>query len=577
MLSAIDIVVIIAYLLALLWMGYRLSQRVKSADDMFTASKEVPWWMSGLSAYMTMFSSGTFVIWGGIAFKYGFVAVSICMTHGLAALIAGYFISAKWRSLGVSSVGEFVRIRYGNTATHAFTWLNLFSRIIGVSVSIYAMAVLLTALIEVPIGSLFSHGNGKLSVQWGVIIVGIVVVGYTVLGGLWAVLLTDILQFIVLIAVTSITVPLLFSHMGGISAAFDSLPTEHFKWTTDDYPFLFLAGWTTLVSLKIGGEWAFVQRSLCVRTPIDAKKANLLFGVVYLITPIFWMLPPLLYAGIDSGATQGQAYILAVSSVLPVGLSGVMLAAMFSATASMADSEINVFSGAITESYKRIKRNASEKDLVKVGRIFTSLLGIAIIGLCLLIPKLGGVERLVLSGVSLLVGPMIMPVVWSLLSKRISLSAFWIVIAISFSASFILKYVLPSSIGDQGFTAQIAHWVDFNKNLSEQVSGLLIPFITLLVLEIRGRLKNTTDEGWSAVESFREKNGMPMDTRLTDSLPTDYSNYTLIGGFIIAIASFMALIGLFASNDRTIIFIFAAGLLTIGIPIHRKGKVQPNI
>ena len=572
MLSALDIVVIVAYLLALLWMGYRVSHRVKSADDMFTASNEVPWWMSGLSAYMTMFSSGTFVIWGGIAFKYGFVAVSICMTHGLAALITGYFISARWRASGVSSAGEFVRIRFGKTATHAFTWLNLLSRIIGVSVSVYAMAVLLTALIEVPIGSLFSDGNGKLSVQWGVIIVGIVVVGYTVLGGLWAVLLTDILQFIVLIAVTSITVPLLFSHMGGISAALGSLPTEHFNWTTDDYPFLFLAGWTTLVSLKIGGEWAFVQRSLCVRTPNDAKKANLLFGVVYLITPIFWMLPPLLYAGIDSGAAQGQAYILAVSSVLPVGLSGVMLAAMFSATASMADSEINVFSGAITETYKRIKQSATDKDLVRVGRIFTSLLGIAIIGLCLLIPKLGGVERLVLSGVSLLVGPMIMPVVWSLFSKRISLSAFWIVIAISFSASFILKYVLPGSIDSQGFIAQIAQWVDANKNLSEQISGLLLPFITLSILEVRGRAKNSTDKGWRAVESFRKEHGMSMDTRFTDSLPTDYSNYTLIGGFIIAIACFMAVIALFASNDKLIVFVFSAGLLLIGIPIFRKGK-----
>jgi Na+/proline symporter len=62
MLSTLDIVVIVAYLLALLWMGYKVSKRVNSADDLFTASNEVPWWMSGISAYMTMFSSGTFVI-----------------------------------------------------------------------------------------------------------------------------------------------------------------------------------------------------------------------------------------------------------------------------------------------------------------------------------------------------------------------------------------------------------------------------------------------------------------------------------------------------------------------------------
>jgi hypothetical protein len=163
------------------------------------------------------------------------------------------------------------------------------------------------------------------------------------------------------------------------------------------------------------------------------------------------------------------------------------------------------------------------------------------------------------------------------LSKRISLSAFWIVIAISFSASFILKYILPGSIDSQGFIAQIAQWVDANKNLSEQVSGLLLPFITLSILEIRGRVKHRTDKGWRAIESFRKKHGMSMDTRFTDVLPTDYSNYTLIGGFIIAIACFMALIALFALNEKSIIFVFAAGLLMIGIPIYRKGKVRPNV
>ena len=210
MLTTLDIAIIVAYLLALLGMGYWLSSRVRNSNDMFAASNAVPWWMSGLSAYMTMFSSGTFVVWGAIAYNYGLVAVSICMTHGLAALIAGYTVSARWRAMGVSSAGEFVRLRYGEAALHAFTWLNLLGRIIGVAVSIFSMAVMLTALIDVPVGSVLSGSNGKLAVEWGVIIVGVVVVGYTVLGGLWAVLLTDVLQFIILVAVTLITLPLMF-------------------------------------------------------------------------------------------------------------------------------------------------------------------------------------------------------------------------------------------------------------------------------------------------------------------------------------------------------------------------------
>jgi len=109
------------------------------------------------------------------------------------------------------------------------------------------------------------------------------------------------------------------------------------------------------------------------------------------------------------------------------------------------------------------------------------------------------------------------------------------------------------------------------------VSGLLIPFITLSILEIRGRTKDTTDKGWLAVEAFRKEHGMSMNTRFTGSLPTDYSNYTLIGGFIIAIACFMTLITLFASTDKLIVFVFAAGLLLIGVPIFRKGKRSSNL
>ncbi len=87
-------------------------------------------------------------------------------------------------------------------------------------------------------------------------------------------------------------------------------------------------GIITIHFLRIGGEWAFVQRFLSVPTAADAKKGTYLFGLLYLVTPVIWMLPSMLYQLIEPGANPEQAYILACQWVLPAGFMGLMMAAV---------------------------------------------------------------------------------------------------------------------------------------------------------------------------------------------------------------------------------------------------------
>ena len=96
---------------------------------------------------MTIFSAGTFVVWGGIAYELGFVAVMINTCYGIAALLAGHFVAGRWNALGVSTAAEYVSLRFGKAGLHFFTWTMLTKRILGVSVSLYALAVLLVSLI----------------------------------------------------------------------------------------------------------------------------------------------------------------------------------------------------------------------------------------------------------------------------------------------------------------------------------------------------------------------------------------------------------------------------------------------
>ena len=110
--NTIDIFILAVYCLGLLGIGVAFSRKAtQSASQMFVAGRQSPWWISGLSAYMTMFSAGTFVVWGGIAYEFGFVAISISMVYAVSTFIVGYFLAGRWRTLGVSTAAEFIGLR----------------------------------------------------------------------------------------------------------------------------------------------------------------------------------------------------------------------------------------------------------------------------------------------------------------------------------------------------------------------------------------------------------------------------------------------------------------------------------
>jgi SSS family solute:Na+ symporter len=98
------------------------------------------------------------------------------------------------------------------------------------------------------------------------------------LGGLWAVLMTDVLQFIVLNLAVLLVVPLAFIQVGGVSAFIDQAPAGFFRPTAGSYTWFFLAGWCAIHFFMIGAEWAFVQRFICVPSARDARRGHFCLG-----------------------------------------------------------------------------------------------------------------------------------------------------------------------------------------------------------------------------------------------------------------------------------------------------------
>ncbi|CAA6692421.1 MULTISPECIES: sodium:solute symporter family protein [unclassified Lentimonas] len=502
-----DWTVLIAYLVGTVLLGILLGRLVKNSSDMFSAGGTSPWWASGLSAFMTMFSANTFVVWGSIAFDVGMVAVTINLMYGVAALLVGYFVASHWKGMGIETPAEYVRLRFGSGALHFYTWSMMVLRVVGTAAALYALAKILVALMPLdPSNPLCDPETGNLSLRWAILIFGSIVVLYTMIGGLWAVLMTDVLQFIILNLAVLFVVPLALNDVGGLSGFINGAPEGFFDVVKEEkYSVFFLAGWAAIHFFMIGAEWAFVQRFLCVPTKKDAKKSTYLFGFLYLFSPLLWLLPPMIYRVSHPEADAEQAYILACKSVLPVGMVGLMLAAMFSATASMVSSQLNVFSGVLTNDiYKPLVKNSTPRSLLIAGRVFTVLLGIVLIALALEIEKLGQVKDLIISITELMVVPLLAPSLWGLFSRKIGGRAVWV----TGLSGFVLGAVVRFGFGATGWfseleaMASLNEWVMANANFLKTFVGVIFPVLVLAIIEITSRGE---DCGWSKIAALTLK------------------------------------------------------------------------
>ncbi|MEG3791592.1 hypothetical protein V1318_15800 [Lysobacter sp. CCNWLW3] len=494
--ALIDCIVLAAYLIGTLAVGLHYAGRNKRSQDMFAAGGQSPWWVSGLSGFMTLKSAGTFVVWGGLAYREGVVAIAINTCIGLSAILVGLFVAGRWRRTGVTTPAEFVELRFGKGAVQLYTWAMMGVRIVSTGVALYAVSVMLVALVPLEPGHVLRDPvTGHLSLKFAILLFGAVVITYTVAGGLWAVLMTDVLQFIVLQLAVLFVIPLLLLKVNsGVELA--ALPAGFFSPTSDQYTWWFMAGWVGVHFFLVGAEWAFAQRYICVPSDRDAKKSAYLFGALYLISPALWLTPPILFRMLRADADPEQAYILASQLVLPAGMLGLMMAAMFSATASAISGQINVFAGVLTEQfYRRLFRPAaSDARLVAAGRWFTLLIGVALVVVASLVPYLGGAEKIVLTLTGMLFGPLMAPTIWGLLSGRIGMAAVTATAGLSFLAGLWVKFGLDGALGSPALAA----WVQANPRIADVLVGAVLPVAILTVAHL---LRRKPQPAWSAVQA----------------------------------------------------------------------------
>ncbi|WP_421918895.1 sodium:solute symporter family protein [Marinifilum sp.] len=516
----------------------------------FAAGGNLPWWMSGLSLFMSFFSAGTFVVWGSIAYTSGWVAVSIQWTMCIAGFIIGFVIAPKWRKTNALTAAEFITNRLGYNTQKIYTYIFLFVSIFTTGAFLYPVAKIVEVSTGIPITA-------------SIVFLGCLILIYTAVGGLWAVIVTDVLQFVVLTAAVLIVVPLAFDKINGIENFVANAPEGFFSLINEEYTGGFLVAFGLYNLFFIAGNWAYVQRYTSVSTPRDAKKVGWIFGALYTISPLVWMLPPMIYRvlnpNLDGLADEG-AYLLMCKEVLPVGMLGLMLGGMIFATSSSVNTTLNIAAGVLTNDvFKHFKPNASESVLVKVGRIATVSLGILTILVALMVPLMGGIVEVVLSLAALTGGALFLPPLWALFSKNQNGVSVLSVTMVSLLVNGFFKFISPDLLN-----------ISLSRGV-EMAVGVGIPIVLLGSYEIFAILTKKKQTAYLAYINHQNKSTVAADEDENDGAQNKKGGRVI--GIGVAVTGLMiAVLSLIGSTGKILVGIMGLLVLTLGLIVIRKNK-----
>ncbi|SFB60909.1 sodium:solute symporter family protein [Algoriphagus aquimarinus] len=474
----LDYTTIILFTLIIMVVGLSFGKQGGDMKSFFAAGGAVPWGINGLSLFMSFFSAGTFVVWGSIAYEYGLVAITIQMAMCLAGFLIGYFIAPKWRGTNALTVAEYLTKRFGQKVQKYYTYLFLF------------LSLGYTGAFLYPVAKIVNVSTG-FDIYYSILLLGGIIMVYTAVGGLWAVVVTDVLQFVILTAAVLIVLPLSIDKVGGLATFAETAPETFFNVFNGEYTPLFIIAFCAYNLVFIGGNWAYVQRYTSTKNKKSASKVGYLFGALYLVSPIIWMLPPMIYKVINpslQGLEAEGAYLMICKEVLPVGMLGLMIGGMIFATASSVNTSLNLAAAVLTNDiYKPLKPKVSDKSLMRFARLSTLVFGVLTIGVAFLVPLAGGIVEVVLSIGAVTGGALYGPAIWALFSKKQNGTSILGVTIISLSVNLFFKFLSPTLLG-------------FSLDRSEEmILGVGLPFLMLLAYELIGK-ENARDPKSYAIE-----------------------------------------------------------------------------
>lgn len=404
------------------------------------------------TAFMTQFSAWTFTGAAGQAFRNGLSPVVLFLGNALGYFFNYLFFAAKARQMRVVTPIEGIRMRYGKVSEQVFIWANVPTSILQAGIWLNALAIFVAAVFEI-------------SMPVTIIITGIVVVVMSATGGAWAVVASDFLQMLVVMAVSIVAAGVAIIKSGGITPIFQNGLPEGEPFGPGYFHIGLLIAWIILTFTKqffSTNNMIDSYRYLCAKDTKNARKAALLACGLMLIGPFIWFIPNWFVAATNPNpelwnlANLGKnikdaSYYVFVKNELPAGMVGLMMAAMCAATMSSMDSALNRNAGIFARNFYKvlINKNADEEKLLDIGKKTTFVFGAIIIATGVFLNNLKGISLfdMILMISSLLALPVLIPSILGYFVKETPDWAGWATILVGgLVSAFIMFGITPELI-----------------------------------------------------------------------------------------------------------------------------------
>ena len=459
--SNIEYVVIIGYLVLIACVGIVFKKFSTDTDDYFKSGTKGTWWLVGSSAFMSAFSAWTFTGAAGVAFESGFSVMIIFLGNAFGFFLNFLFLGPWLRQMRVTTFPEAISKRFGEPTRMFYALYEVPVRILYSAMALYGLGIFCSAV----------FGFNIYQVVLGC---GIIVLFYSATGGRWAVMATDFLQGLILIPLTLLIAWLCLHELGGIGSMFEQIEakglSEDFSLINNSVLFggAYTWGWAGAMVTKgflVFNSMYAGPRYFSVKDGKEARKAALFASFLFLVGGLVWFLPPitakLLFAeqvmALDIRKPAEAAYAIVSINLLPVGLIGLIVVAILTATMSTMDTGLNTnVAILIKDIYPKLAskfkwKPKKESELLRYGRAYTWLMGVFIILLALWLAKQEGkgIFEIMLDVGALLMSPIQIPLMWGLFIKRTPPWAALLSIGCAFTVSamaFIVSYMVAPEV-----------------------------------------------------------------------------------------------------------------------------------
>ena len=460
--NLLDSLIILFYFIAIIGLGLWISRRqAKGGREFFLAGGQMKWPFIGASLFATNISSQQFVGQAGLAFAVGIIAGGFQLVGAICFILLSALFIKVYMGLRLATSPEFFEKRYSGRCRVIVSFINLMIIILAnIAAALYAGALVLTHLLGWD-----QMANAELLYWLAIFMIGIAAGTYTLSGGLKAVIYCDFVQMFVLMLGGALLLFFGISELGGIGALFESKDATSGESMWSLYrPWDHAFGWLPMLTggmiLGVHGHCTdqdYIQRALSAGSLYHAKMGALFAGVLKTLALLFIAAPGVVASQLFVGqeiVARDNAYVSLLTEVMPTGLLGLCLAGLLAAIMSSVDSGLCACGSLLTyDFFAKIKKNATEKDLLKDGRIIMVILLISCMLIAPFIRNFKGLFDYLLAVWAFLAPGVFVTVLFGLFYKRSTeQAAFWtlcIGCVLGFSAFCILN--VPALEGIKSF------------------------------------------------------------------------------------------------------------------------------